>query len=90
MRKKTKAHGAGLLIEGRVGNGDAVIVVDDVITTGGSTWKAIETVEALGAKVVAALCLVDRQEDTLEELSRYDLRSVMTLSDVLEFRQQQS
>jgi len=86
VRKKAKAHGAGLQIEGRLEPGDPVIVVDDVITTGGSTWKAIESAEAVGAKVVGAFCLVDRQDDTLPELAGYDLRSAMTLTDVLEWR----
>jgi len=82
VRKKKKAHGAGLQIEGRLDPGDRVLVVDDVITTGGSTWQAIETVEALGCKVVGVYCLVDRQEDTLPELAPYGVQSVMTLDEI--------
>jgi len=86
VRKKVKAHGAGLQIEGRLSRGDRVIVVDDVITTGGSTWQAIETVESLGCEVAATYCLVDRQEDTLPQLARYGVKAAMTLGDIQRVR----
>lgn len=62
VRKEPKDHGRGKRIEGNFNAGDEVIVVDDVITTGGSTIKAIDAIEAEGGKVVAALVLVDREE----------------------------
>ena len=61
VRKEAKDHGRGKRIEGNFEAGQEVIVVDDVITTGGSTLKAIDAIEAEGGKVVAALVLVDRQ-----------------------------
>jgi orotate phosphoribosyltransferase len=62
VRKKQKEHGAAKLIEGKVQAGDRVVVVDDVITTGGSTLQAISACRQAGLEVVEVLVLVDRQE----------------------------
>ena len=62
VRKEPKGHGAGKQIEGNFKSGDTVIVVDDVITTGGSTLKAIDAIEAAGGKIAFCLVLVDREE----------------------------
>lgn len=68
VRKEAKDHGRGKRIEGNFEPGQQVIVVDDVITTGGSTIKAIDAIEAEGGKVVAALVLVDREEGGREAI----------------------
>ncbi len=88
VRKKTKDHGTGLVVEGELKKGEPVVVVDDVITTGGSTLKAIRAVEDLGCRVVAVYSLVDRQEGHLPELSAYynRMKSVFTLKKFLERR----
>ena len=62
VRKEPKGYGRGKRIEGNFTSGDNVVVVDDVITTGGSTLKAIDAIEAEGGKVLFALVLVDREE----------------------------
>ena len=62
VRKAAKDHGRKKLVEGNFKAGDVVAVVDDVITTGGSTIKAIEQVEAEGGKVGFVLVLLDREE----------------------------
>lgn len=62
VRKEPKGHGAGKQIEGNFKSGDSVVVVDDVITTGGSTLKAIEAIEREGGKIAFCLVLVDREE----------------------------
>jgi orotate phosphoribosyltransferase len=62
IRKEPKGHGRGKQIEGNFNEGDKVVVVDDVITTGGSTLKAIEAIRAAGGEVVFCLVLVDREE----------------------------
>ena len=62
VRKEPKGHGAGKQIEGNFKSGDTIVVVDDVITTGGSTLKAIDAIEREGGKVAFALVLVDREE----------------------------
>lgn len=62
VRKEPKGHGRGKQIEGNFREGNTVIVVDDVITTGGSTLKAVDVIEREGGKVAFALVLVDREE----------------------------
>lgn len=62
VRKAQKEHGIPARLEGNVREGDRVVVVDDVITTGGSTLQAIRACRASGLHVVRAVVLVDRQE----------------------------
>jgi orotate phosphoribosyltransferase len=62
VRKAEKQHGTGQRIEGFRGKGAAVIIVDDVCTTGASTVQAIEAAREFGFKVVGAMCLVEREE----------------------------
>lgn len=62
VRKSAKAHGLGRLIEGNFASGQTVVVVDDVITTGGSTLQAIEAIEKEGGRVAFVVALVDREE----------------------------
>ena len=60
VRKEAKTHGTGQQIEGNLRAGDAVVVVEDVITSGGSAKRAIGAVEAAGGKVLGVLAVVDR------------------------------
>jgi len=62
VRKQEKDHGEVNRIEGNVRRGDSVVVVDDVITTGGSTLQAIAACQAAGLQVVQVIAIVDRQE----------------------------
>lgn len=62
VRKKAKSHGKGLRIEGPSVEGQTVIVVDDVVTTGDSIIKAVDAVRADGAHVALAITLVDRAD----------------------------
>jgi orotate phosphoribosyltransferase len=62
VRKESKGHGTGQGIEGNFGVGFEVVIVEDVITTGGSAKKAIQAVEDAGAKVLGVLAVVDRGE----------------------------
>ena len=62
VRKAPKAHGQTKLIEGNFSPGDTVVVLDDVVTRGDSTLKAIESVEQAGGKVAFVAVLVDREE----------------------------
>lgn len=68
IRKQAKAHGRGKLVEGNFKAGDTVVVVDDTITTGGSTLEAIEKIRAEGGQVAFALVLVDRSEGGLQAI----------------------
>jgi orotate phosphoribosyltransferase len=62
VRKETKAHGMGKIIEGPFREGDCVAVIEDVITTGGSALRAIEAVHRAKGTVAGVLALVDREE----------------------------
>ena len=68
VRKEAKGHGRGKRIEGNFRPDEPVVVVDDVITTGDSTLKAIQAIEEEGGKVAFALILVDRQEGGRENI----------------------
>ena len=62
VRKQMKAHGLGKLVEGAIRSGDRALIVDDVLTSGGSVIKAIAAAREVGLKVSHALVIVDRQE----------------------------
>jgi orotate phosphoribosyltransferase len=62
VRKEAKSHGTGKVIEGAFESGDFVVVVEDVITTGGSALRAVDAVRAAGATVLGVLAVVDREE----------------------------
>ena len=68
VRKAPKAHGQTKLIEGNFAPGDSVVVLDDVVTRGDSTLKAIESVEQAGGKVAFVAVLVDRDEGGSEKI----------------------
>ena len=84
VRKEAKQHGTGKLIEGPFHPGDQVVVVEDVITTGGSALKAVEAVRGAGGVIVGVLALVDRQEGGREALEAAGLSvvSLVTASDL--------
>lgn len=63
VRKEPKGHGQQRLIEGGVQAGDRVAVVDDVVTSGGSTIRAIEACRASGLQIMQVVVLVDREQD---------------------------
>lgn len=81
VRKEAKGHGSKERLEGLVKAGDRVVVIDDVLTTGGSVLQAIEVVEAAGAKVVRVVCICDRLQGAREALARYDFRPLFTIRD---------
>jgi orotate phosphoribosyltransferase len=62
VRKEMKDHGIPAKVEGELVAGEKVVVVDDVITTGGSTIRAIEAVAQMGLEVTKVVVLVDREE----------------------------
>jgi orotate phosphoribosyltransferase len=68
VRKEPKAHGTAQLIEGPFRSTDRVVVIEDVITTGGSALRAIKAVRDAGATVIGVLAVVDRQEGGREAI----------------------
>lgn len=85
VRKEAKAHGTGRLIEGPFRPGDCVVVVEDVITTGGSALRAIEAIRHANGVVVGVLAVVDREEGGRERLaeSGVPVLALATAAEVL-------
>ncbi|MBE0448690.1 MAG: orotate phosphoribosyltransferase, partial [Actinobacteria bacterium] len=84
VRKGQKAHGMMKRIEGPVAPGSKVIIVDDVITKGGSVIEAIEAAESEGHSVVKVICLIDRQQGggDLIKSRGYKLEALFTPADL--------
>ena len=85
VRKEPKTHGTGKLIEGPFLPSDNVVVIEDVITSGGSALKAISAIKSAGAAVMGVLSLVDREEGGREriEAEGYTVRSLATASEIV-------
>ncbi|HDH49875.1 MAG TPA: orotate phosphoribosyltransferase [Nitrospirae bacterium] len=84
VRKEPKKHGTMLWVEGHVKKGDRVIIVEDVITTGGSTIKAIKRARLGGLKVAGVVVLIDRQEGGKEaiEKMKVPVRTLLTKEEI--------
>ena len=86
VRPEAKEHGTARTIEGRLERGDRVVVLEDVVTTGGQAVRAAQVVEAAGGRVALVLAVVDRSEGGREGVegagyrfeSLYDLRTRST------------
>ncbi len=86
VRKATKDHGTGNLIEGPLKPGSTVAIVDDVVTTGRSILRAVDAVEAIGCKVAVVIAVLDRLEGAVEAFAERGLmfRSLLTIKDLVE------
>ena len=85
VRKQAKDHGLGKLIEGAVRSGDRALIVDDVLTSGGSLLKAIAAARQAGLVVSQALVIVDRKEQegrARVEQAGVKLTSLLTIEDL--------
>jgi len=83
VRKESKAHGKGRDVEGPVVAGDTAVIVEDVVTTGGSSLQAIERVEAFGMKVKSVVAIIDRLEGGAKNFTDrgYKFESLLTIKD---------
>ena len=86
-RKEAKAYGTKAEIEGEFHAGETVVVIDDLATTGGSKFEAIEKLTGVGLVVKDVVVLVDRQSGAKESLEQagYSLHAVLTISDMLAY-----
>lgn len=84
VRKETKAHGTGKLIEGPLKPGMTVAIVDDVATTGGSSLQAIAAVEAFGCAVACVIVVLDRLEGAAQAFADRGVRfhPLLTIRDL--------
>ena len=90
VRKQAKDHGLGKLIEGSIRPGDRALIVDDVLTSGGSLLKAVAVAREAGLRVDHALVIVDRQEQDGKarvEREKIQLKSLLTIHDLMKTTQ---
>jgi len=88
VRKEQKKHGNTSLIAGNMKPGDRVLIVDDVITSGGSAIQAIDAVRNAGLKVDHVIAMVDREEsDGRKNIEARGVRfhAIFTLNDLKSF-----
>ncbi|MGC9333310.1 MAG: orotate phosphoribosyltransferase, partial [Anaerolineae bacterium] len=85
-RKEAKGYGLGRQVEGEFHPGERAIVLDDLITTGGSKLQAIEPLTAAGLEVHDVVVLIDREQGGREDLEAagYRLHAAFRLSEMLE------
>ena len=86
VRKEAKSHGTGKLIEGPFRGGDRVVVIEDVITTGGSALRAAQAITAAGGKILGVLSVVDREEGGADALraAGYSVLSLVRATELVE------
>lgn len=85
VRKEAKGHGTQAYIEGSaLANGASVVVLEDVVTTGQSAWKAVERLRAAGYAVDTVLALVDREQGrrALYESKRLKFEALFSIVDI--------
>jgi orotate phosphoribosyltransferase len=85
VRKSAKEYGTGNRIEGRFEEGEELVVIEDIATTGGSAIDAVEALREAGATVDRVLVVVDREEGAAELLEEHDaeLASLLTATELL-------
>ena len=86
-RKEAKSYGTKAEIEGEYHAGEIILVIDDLATTGGSKFEAIEKLTGVGLVVKDIVVLVDRQSGAKESLAQagYSMHAVLTISQLLDY-----
>jgi uridine monophosphate synthetase len=86
-RKEVKTYGTRAEIEGEYHAGETIVVIDDLATTGGSKFEAIEKLTGVGLVVRDVVVLVDRQSGAKESLAQagYAMHAVLTIGQLLEY-----
>ena len=86
-RKEVKTYGTKAEIEGEYHAGETVVVIDDLATTGGSKFEAIEKLTGAGLVVKDVVVLVDRQSGAKESLAQagYSMHAVLTINEMLDY-----
>lgn len=85
VRKTPKGHGLKKIIEGDIKQGDKVVIVDDVVTTGASTIEAIRKAKEFGLEIVKVIVLVDRQEGGRKNILNegFEFESIVTKEELI-------
>lgn len=84
VRKEPKGHGTQKYVEGPLQPGMKVVVVDDVVTTGGSSLLAVERIQDFGAEVIHVAGIVDRMQGGAANFAKNNL-PFSTLLSILDF-----
>jgi uridine monophosphate synthetase len=86
-RKEIKEYGTRAEIEGEYNTGETIAVIDDLATTGGSKFEAIDKLTGAGLKVKDIIVLIDRQSGASESLAKagYQLHAILTLTGLLDY-----
>ena len=84
VRKEAKGHGTGKVVEGPVEPGQSVVMVEDVVTTGGSSLRAIEHARKFGLKVDRIFAICDRGQRSKEIFAEVDVefQALLTIEDL--------
>ena len=85
VRKEPKGHGTGKQIEGNVKEGDKVFIVEDVVTTAGSSLKAAKVAKEAGLEILGIIAIVDREEGGEENIRNegFDFYPIFKVSELL-------
>jgi uridine monophosphate synthetase len=85
-RKEVKEYGTKAQIEGEYHTGETVVIIDDLATTGGSKFEAIEKLTGAGLVVKDVVVLIDRQSGAKESLAEagYTMHAVLTIGKILD------
>jgi orotate phosphoribosyltransferase len=84
VRKEAKGHGTARTVEGPVAPGQRAVIVEDVVTTGGSSWRAITQAEQFGLRVTGVVGVIDRLEGARQMFQQrgYFFRTLLTIADL--------
>ncbi len=87
IRKEPKGHGTNQWIEGDIRSGERVVIVEDVVTSGGSAIKAIQRAREGGLNVLKVIALIDREEGGKENILKYaDFEGLFTRTELMQLR----
>lgn len=83
IRKEAKGHGTNRYVEGPVKSGARVVIIDDVVTTGGSSLQAADRIIEFGCQVVTVVGVIDRMEGGAANFAARNMpfRSLLTIQD---------
>ncbi|GBE17772.1 orotate phosphoribosyltransferase [archaeon BMS3Abin16] len=84
IRKEKKGYGAAKRFEGEINEGENILLVEDVVTTGGSVGQAVDVIRSAGGRCSRAITVIDRLEGGEESLQKIniDLISILTIRDL--------
>jgi orotate phosphoribosyltransferase len=84
VRNSKKGYGTGKMVEGVLKEGDVVLLVEDIATTGGQVLEAAKVITEAGAKVEKIVCVIDRKQGAGENITGagYAFDSILTKEDL--------